>query len=250
MRKFLRIFIVVSLLAAFFSPVSAKQTEWKDPAYNFGKTKTVVVMDAKFTYDGFDVSGDNKFEKYPYAEEKIKIMLNNSLSKITNVRFISLSEVTEKIKERVDFPGYNPDSKEFSSFMKSVMPQYADAVLFVEIRDFGWFYEYYGPYESTETQIVREEYGGVTPDGKKYSGWREVPVIVTVHHDAGYKILDSAEANWGLVDAATWKYVWKYSDSRTRGSFAWGKPYNYSGPESMMKRIMNVFSSKTPFASE
>jgi hypothetical protein len=167
-----------------------------------------------------------------------------------NIRFISANEVTEKVKERADFPGYDPYSKEFSIFMKSVMPQYADAVLFVEIRNFGWFYEYYAPYDTSEIKIVREEYGGVTSDGKKYSGWRDVPVSVMVHHDAGYNIFDSAEVNLGLVDAATWKYVWKYSDSRTRGSFAWGKSYDSTGPESMMRRIMNTFTSKIPFASK
>lgn len=248
MRRMLEIILLAPLLAIFCSPVSAQQTEWKDQAYNFGKTKTVVVMDTKFTYNGFDVSGNNKFEKYPYGEEKIVSLISSSLSKITNVRFLSLAEVVEKVKERVDFPGYEPGSKEFLSFVESVMSQYVDTALFTEIRDFGWFYEYHAPYDTTETRIERVEYGGVTPDGKKYSGWRDVPITVTVHYDASYSIYDSAEAIWSLVDAATGKSVWKYSDSRTRRSGGWISAYDYSGPESMMQRIMNEFKGKIPLA--
>ncbi len=248
MRKILGLVVLVSSLVIFCSPASAQQTEWKDPAYNFGKTKTVVVMDTKFTYGGFDVSGNNKFVKYPYGEEKSTSMLKSRFGKVTNVLFISFSEVAKKVKARADFPGGSPGSKEFSDFVQSVMPQYADAVLFVEIRDFGWYYEHYAPYDSTETKIERVEYGGITPDGKQYSGWRDVPTTVTVHHDEGYSIYDSAEVDLGLMDAATWKYVWKYSDSRTRNSYAWGQNYDSSGPESMIQRIMDDFTEKMPFA--
>lgn len=247
MRKSVEFFLVVVVLTVFCLPVSAEKSEWKDRCYQFAKVKTVVVTETKFSYDGFDVSGKNRFEDYPNSTEKIADMLSSSLKKVPNVLYVTLQYVADQVRAEPDFPGYEPGSREFMNYVRLQMPKYADVVLYVEIRDFGWFYEYRPSYYTTETVVERVEYGGKTPDGKTYSGWRDVPQSKVVYHAAHHEIFDSAEAAFNLVDVQTGKSVWKYSDTRTRPSISFGRSYDHSGPESMMRRIMDDFTGKLPF---
>lgn len=250
MRKTVGVLVVLFFLAGGSLPVSAKQTEWRDPAYNFSRIKTVVVMEANFSYDGFDVSGNNRFEKYPYPEEKVRAMVKSRLQGITNVRYLTFQEVAERVKSDPAFAGYDPASREFWTMVTKELPKYADAVLVVNIRDFGWFYEYREAYHSTETRTERVAYGGVTPDGKPFTGWMDVPRTVVVYHPPRHEIYDSAEANFELLDAPSGKAVWKFNDTRIRSSFSFSKAYDHTGPESIMNRIMDEFLNKLPLMSK
>jgi hypothetical protein len=246
-RSAIKIFIVmIYILSGVYPMVLAKQTEWKESAYNFSKVKTILIMDPEYIYDGFDISGNNKFNKYPDTQAKIGNMLDSRWKKITGFRYVTLPYIIEQMKSDPDTSVDAVLGPNLSDDISKVMSKYADLVVFTEIHDFGWFYEYYEAYDSTETVIDRVRYGGVTSEGKEYSGWMEIPRSVSVHHDAGYSIYDSAEVRFEFVDARTWKKVWKYSDGRDRISIAFGKEYDHSGPESVMNRILNVAFDKLP----
>jgi len=248
MSTAIKIFIVMICILSGISPIAlAKQTEWKENAYDFTKVKTILIMDTEFMYDGFDISGKNQFHNYPNGEIKIENMLMSRWEKVTGFHYVTLPYIIEKIKADPNTPVDAVIGPDMSEDLIKEIPKYADLVLFTEIHDFGWFYEYYDSYYSTETVIDRVRYGGVTADGKAYSGWMEVPRSVVVHHDAGYLIYDSADLRFRIVDSRTWKDVWKYSDRRDRTSSAFGKEYDPSGPESVMKRILNVAFDKLPF---
>lgn len=248
MRTAIRIFIVmICILSGIFSTALAKQTEWQENAYDFSKVKTILIMNTEFFNDGFDSSGKNQFHNYPDAQEKIEKMLASRWEKVTGFHYVTLPYIIEKVKADPNTPIDAAIGSDLSEDLMKAIPKYADLVLFTEIHDFGWFYEHYDSYYSTETVIDRVRYGGVTADGKAYSGWMEVPRSVVVHYDAGYRIYDSADLRFRIVDSRTWKDVWKYSDRRDRASSAFGKEYDHSGPESVMKRILNVAFDKLPF---
>ena len=97
-----------------------------------------------------------------------------------------------------------------------------------------------------ETVYERVRYGGRTAAGKEFEGWMEVPRTYQVHYGPHYHISDSAAAQFALLDARTWKFVWQFTDARTRDSFAIGKDYDRSGPESMMNRIFDAAFEKIP----
>lgn len=244
MRKTIAVFAALCMLAA---PAAAKQTESVSPNYDFTKVKTVLIMEPTFAYGGFDVSGNNKFVVYPAPAEKIVAMLNDRKKKIPHLRYVTLTYVTARVKaDPALAAGLPDDPKEFSALVQREMPKYADLVLYTDIRDFGWFYEWQAAYDTTETRYERVEYGGKTPDGKDFSGWMEVPRTVVVHHPAHHNIYDSAEARFALLDARTWRYVWQFTDERTRSSFAWNKNYDPTGPESVMGRIFDAAFEKMP----
>jgi hypothetical protein len=244
MRKTIAVLSVLCFLAA---PAAAKQTESVSPNYDFSKVKTVLVMDPTFANDGFNVSGNNKFVQYPYAAEKIAALFGTRKHKIPSLQYITLAYVTARVKADPALDGSIPeDPKEFSALLQREMPKYADLVLYMDIRDFGWFYEWQEAYYSTETRYERVEYGGKTADGKKYSGWMEVPRTVVVHHPAHHNIFDCAEARFALLDTRTWRYVWQFTDQRARSSFAWRNDHDPTGPESMMNRIFDDAIAKMP----
>jgi hypothetical protein len=243
MRKTIAVLSVLCFLAA---PAAAKQTESVSPNYDFSKVKTVLVMDPTFANDGFNVSGNNKFVQYPYAAERSRPVRHpqaqNPQPSIHNPRLRH-----RPVKADPALDGSIPeDPKEFSALLQREMPKYADLVLYMDIRDFGWFYEWQEAYYSTETRYERVEYGGKTADGKKYSGWMEVPRTVVVHHPAHHNIFDCAEARFALLDTRTWRYVWQFTDQRARSSFAWRNDHDPTGPESMMNRIFDDAIAKMP----
>lgn len=247
MYKAIRISIVlICIICGFYPTALAKPTEWKDNIYNFKKVKTILIIDPEYIYGGFDVSGNNKFNKYPDTEAKINNMLNSRWKKIAGFRYVTLPYIIEQVQADPETPVDAELGPNLSETVIKAIPKYADLVVFTRIHDFGWFYEHHEAYDSTETVIDRVRYGGVTPEGKEYSGWMEIPRSVIVHHDAYYKISDSAEARFEFVDARSWKKVWSYSEARDRISFDLRKEYDGSGPESMMNRILNVAFDKLP----
>lgn len=135
-----------------------------------------------------------------------------------------------------------------SEIFAAALPKYVNLVLETKVNDFGWYYDYVAAYDTTETQMERVRYGGVTPEGKEYSGWIEVPKTVTVRTDAHYDISDRAEIEMRLIDPTTQKAVWIYTDIRSRDSGSWSSDYDKTGPESMMSRILNEAFKKIPLS--
>lgn len=251
MRTAIKIFIVmVCILWGFYPIASARPTEWREEAYNFKKVKTILILEPALIYDGYDVSGKDKFYKYPDTQVKISNMLTSRWKKITGFRYVTLPDIIEQMKADPDTPADAVLGTDLSEVVIKALPKYADLVVFTEVHDFGWFYRYCEAYDATETVIDRVRYGGVTPDGKEYSGWMEVPRSVLVHHDASYTIYDSAEVGFRFVDASSWKNIWKYSEDRNRLSIAFAKDYDSSGPESVMSRILNVAFDKFPILNQ
>ena len=225
----------------------AAQAEWRDQAYNFGSPKFILVMDPTFAYEGYDVSYRNKFNKYPYAAEKIMDMLRGRMNGLARHRIVNMDYVINQIKsdatltEKVD-----PLSPGFGAILQREMGKHVDLILYLDVRDFGWFYEYHVPYKTTDTYTERVYYSRRHRDGTETSGWEDIPRTRIVHHPAGYNISDSAGAAFRLYDAKTGRDVWKYSDSRIRKSPSISQGYDPSGPQSMMKRIFEDAFKKMP----
>lgn len=243
MRKIVTTGLLLFLLAA--TTAWANPSEWRDSNYNFGGIKTILVMEPKFIYE--DIYGPDHFAKYPNGEEKAKDQINSHIRKMPNIKFVTINYVIDQIKADPQIPAdFDFSSRQVWALIKSEMPKYVDAILYSEVHNYGWRYQYCPPYVTEETQIEKVRYAGVTPDGKQFSGWTEVPRTVVVHHEAKYEIFDSAAINLNLVDLLSGNYIWKYSDSRYRASFAWAKDYDPSGPESMMNRIFDKLDERLP----
>jgi hypothetical protein len=244
MRKIVAVLVVACLLAVFSLPALAKRTESTDKGYNFAKVRTILIMEPTFSNNGFDLSGQNHFIVYPGAAEKIAAILNGRLKKTSNLRYVTLACVSSQVSADPNLD-CDPTSPGFAAILRQEMPKYTDLVLYLTIRDFGWFHEYKEGYDAWETVTERVNYHGTTPDGKDFSGWADVERQVLVYHPPHYDIYDSAVADFGLLDARNWKYVWSYTDTRTRLSYAFGKDYDHTG-ESMMNRIFDEAMTKMP----
>lgn len=245
MRKLAAIFVLACSLAGLCAPAAAKQTESVDPGFDFAKVRTVLLMEPTFTYNGFDVSGDDRFVKYPDSAAKVAAMFAARRQKLPYIRYVTLADVAARVRSdaTLDCPA---DPREFSALVQREMPKYVDLVMYWEFRDFGWFHQYNQAYYTEETVYDKVRYHERRSDGTWVSGWMEVPRTVLVHHPAYYSIYDSAQANFAFLDPRSWKYVWSFTDTRTRASYAFGKDYDHTGPESMMNRIFDDTVAKMP----
>ncbi|TCL35244.1 hypothetical protein EV210_11385 [Anaerospora hongkongensis] len=243
-RNLLRLIIVMSLIL-LCTTATAKNTNWKDPAFDFKKVKTIFMLDPTFTFINIPETSKNKFNKYPNFKEKINVLLEERLKKKKQFRIVSSAYIEEQIKGDPDLPLLETVSSEIFA---AALPKHVNLVLETKVNDFGWYYYYVAAYDTTETQMERVKYGGVTPEGKEYSGWIEIPKTVTVHHDAYYDVSDCAEIEMRLIDPVTQKSVWIYTDIRSRDSRSWTDGYDKTGPESMMNRILNEAFKKIPLS--
>ena len=244
------------MLAAFLlvilwtcQPVLAAQNEWRDAQYNFGTPKFVLLTETKFAYEGYDTSGRNKFNRFPYAADKIPDMLRNKLQGLSRHRLVDMDYVIKQIKadpavtEPVDplAPGY-------SALLQRELGKHVDLVLYLDVRDYGWFYEWHEAYMKTESYTESISYKRKHADGTVSEGWTDVPRTRVVYVPAGYYVSDCAEAAFLLYDPKTGRDVWKYTDSRNRKSPPISNGYDPSGPESMMRRIFDEAFKRMPLA--
>lgn len=234
-------------LMGFCGPAFAAQSEWRDADYNFSTPKFVLLTDASFAYEGYEDRGRNKFNRFPYAPEKISDMLRAKVQNWSRHRLVTMDYVIKQIKadptvtEPVD-----PQAPGFSDLFHREIGKHVDLVLYLDVRDYGWIYEWHEAYMKTESYTERISYRRKHSDGTESEGWTDVPRTRNVYIPAGYFISDSAEASFLLYDAKRGRDVWKYSDSRTRQSPSITNGYDPSGPESMMKRIFDEAFKKIP----
>lgn len=237
--------LLVMFLILICTTASAKNSNWKDPIFDFKKVKTVLVLDPVFTYINIPESSRNKFNKYPNPKEKITYMMGERFKKKKQFRIVSSAYIEEQIKGDPNLPLLETVSSEIFTVE---LPKHVNLVLETKVNDLGWYYSYVEAYDTTETRTERVKYGGVTPEGKEYSGWIEIPKTVTVHHEAYYDVSDCAEIELKLIDPVTQKAVWTYTDIRMRDSRSWSSGYDKTGPESMMNRILNDAFKKIPLS--
>lgn len=249
-KHFLRSFLIlVCCFTVCISSVSAESNEWKSSSYNFNNVRKILLLEPQFSYSTISEDSKDRFEKYPYGQEKFVEMLNDRLKTSVKCNVYDLAFVDVQIKGDPNLPLLEDSaSQEFVVLRQQQLPQYVDLVLSVEVSDYGWYHEYYAAYNSRETVKEKVEYGGKTEDGKEYSGWIEVPKEITVHHPAHYEICDEANVKFCLTDPKTNKVVWCYSDSRYRDSFSWSGSRDSTGPESMMNRILDAAFNKIPLS--
>lgn len=241
-------FLLISYSIVTISTVSAESSNWKSPSYNFGNVKRILLLEPTFSYTLKGDSND-KFDKYPYGQEKFINSLNNRVKNLGKYYILNLDYIDIQIQGDPSAPTIeDKKSLEFTTLREQELPKYVDLVLSAEVRNYGWYYEYYDAYDSTETIKERVEYGGINADGKKYSGWMEIPKEVVVHHPAGHQIYDDANVILSLTDPKTKQVVWSYTDSRYRSSFSWSGNRDNTGPESMMNRILDAAFTKIPLA--
>jgi len=252
MGKAARTLLVCFMLAWLLcGSAFAAKVEWRDSAYDFNGPRFILVMDPQFKYEGYDVSGKNKFNRYPYAAEKIKDLLNSRLGNLPPYKYVNMDYVLRQIQADPTLTEpYDPKAPGFDAMIQRETGKHVQLVLYLEVRDYGWFYEYHDAYTSTETTTERVYYSHTNSDGSESSGWMDVPRTNQVFHPQGYYISDSAGAEFRLFDAVGGKDVWKYSDSRTRRSPEISGGYDPSGPESMMKRIFEDAFKQIPLAKK
>ncbi len=240
---------VLLLLAVNGTSALAAKAEWSDNGYNFVTSQFILVMEPQFSYEGFDVSGRNKFNKYPYASDKIRDMLNARFGGLTKHRFVNMDYVLRQIQADPTLAEpYDPKSPGFAAMVQRETAKHVQLVLYLDVRDYGWFYEYHDAYQTIQTKTERIYYTDKHPDGTESSGWRDIPRTIVEYTPAGYFISDSAGAAFRLFDTKNGKDVWKYSDSRTRRSPSISNGYDPTGPESMMGRIFDDAFKKIPIA--
>ena len=229
--------------------VQAAQAEWRDPAYDFSSPRFVLVADPVFSNDGFDVSGRNKFNPSPYAQEKIKDLLSGKMHFLARHRLVTMDYVLNQIKAdpTIKEP-FDPKAPGFAVLVRRETGKHVDLILDLDVRDYGWFYEWHEAYNKMESYTERVYYKRKHSDGTESEGWTDVPRTRVVYTPAGYFISDSAAVEFRLYDAKAGKDVWKYSDSRIRKSPNLSNGYDPSGPESMMKRIFEDAFKKMPLA--
>lgn len=236
------------LLLTFVTTIGwSAQAEWRDSGYDFITPHFVLVTEPNFRYEGYDVGDRNKFVRYPYAEEKIRDMLNGKLQGSTRHRFVDMNYVIKQIQaDAAITEPLDPKSPNYSAIVQRELGKHVDLVLELEVRDYGWFYEWHDAYRTTETYKERIYYKRKNADGKEVEGWTEVPRTRVVYHKAGYFIFDSAAVSFCLHDPKTGRDVWKFSDTRSRRSIKMSEGYDPNGPESMMNRIFNEAFRKNP----
>lgn len=250
MKKTASLILLILLILSLSSGAAlAAQAEWRDSVYRFDSPKFVLVMEPTFRYEGYATDGRNKFNRYPYAKEKITDLLNAKLQGFQRHRYVDMAYVVNQIKadssltEPVD-----PQSPGFPALFQREMGKHVDLVLYLDIRDLGWFYEWHDAYTTRESYTERIRYKRKHADGTESEGWTEIPRTRTVYHREGYFVFDTAGASFRLFDAKGGRDVWKFSDARSRKSPVISDGYDPSGPESMMKRIFNDAFKKTPLA--
>jgi hypothetical protein len=243
--------LLLGIILAFMAcgPVFAAQAEWRDSEYNFGTPKFVLLTDARFAYEGYDTSGRNKFNRFPYAADKIPDMLRAKLQGLPRHRLVNLDYVIKQIKAdpAVTEP-IDPQAPGFAALLQRELGKHVDLVLYLDVRDYGWFYEWHEAYMKTESYTERISYKRKHSDGTESEGWTDIPRTRVVYVPAGYYVSDCAELALRLYDAKAGKDVWKYSDARNRKSPPISNGYDPSGPESMMKRIFDEAFKRMPLA--
>ncbi len=240
---------VLVLIVLACQPAYAAQSEWRDADYNFATPKFVLLMEPKFAYEGYDTSGRNKFNRFPYAADKIPDMLRGKLQGLARHRLVNLDYVIKQIKadpavtEPVD-----PLSPGYAALLQRELGKHVDLVLYLDVRDYGWFLEWHEAYMKTESYTERISYKRKHSDGTESEGWTDVPRTRVVYVPAGHYVSDCAELAIRLYDAKAGRDVWKYTDSRNRKSPPISNGYDPSGPESMMKRIFEEAFRRMPLA--
>ena len=245
-------FMVLGIL--FFcmlgSTALAAQSEWKDSAYNFGEPRFILVMEPSLSYEAYeqhDLGWRNKFNRYPYAAEKSADMLRERLQGLQRNRVVNMEYVMNQIKASTSLQEpYDSKAPGFAAMVQRELPKHVDLILYLEVRDYGWLYEYHDAYLETQSYTERERWSRRNSDGSESSGWRDVPRTRLVSHPAGYYISDSAGAALRLYDTKNGRDVWKFSDTRIRRSPPISNGYDPSGPESMMKRIFDEAFKRIP----
>lgn len=248
MRRAMLIGLAI-VVVAWLTPTMgwAAQAEWRDGGYDFGRPLTILVTETTLRYDGITLFDRDRFNRYPFAKEKMTDLLANRLSGLTRHRFVTMEYVLNQIKgDPARVEEFDPKAPGFGSMVTREMGKHLDILVYLEVRDYGWYYQYHDPYITTETVTDRVEYRHKTRDGREESGWVDVPRTVVTHHPAGYFINDCADAYIRLVDAKSGRDLWKFSDRRTRRSPAISDGFDPSGPESMMNRIFNDAFKKIP----
>ena len=152
-------FMVLGIL--FFcmlgSTALAAQSEWKDSAYNFGEPRFVLVMEPSLSYEAYeqhDLGWRNKFNRYPYAAEKSADMLRERLQGLQRNRVVNMEYVMNQIKASTSLQEpYDSKAPGFAAMVQRELPKHVDLILYLEVRDYGWFYEYHDAY--LETQSLR-----------------------------------------------------------------------------------------------
>lgn len=250
MKKTTGLILVILVILSMSAGVAlAAQAEWRDSAYHFDAPKFILVMDPTFRYEGYETDGRNKFNRYPYAKEKITDMLNEKLQGLPQHRYVDMAYLVNQIKadskltESVD-----PQSPTFPALVQREMGKHVDLVLYLDVRDLGWSYEWHEAYTTRESYTERIRYKRKHADGTESEGWTEIPRTRTVYHEEGYFVYDTAGLSLRLFDAKGGRDVWKFSDARSRKSPMISDGYDPSGPESMMKRIFKDAFKKTPLA--
>lgn len=238
-----------ALIAVFtlLPAATAGAAEWKSPSYNFAQAKIILFQEPEVSFNPPDQSSNDYFKQYPYAREKVAALVGKKLEGVFPWRIVNRAYVETQVRGDPALPLIEelPDG-EMSALLTRELPKHVDLVLSVKVRNLGWYYEFHEAYDTTETRMEKVRFSVKDANGKKTTGWTEVPITEVVHHPARHEIYDCAAVTMTLTDPRSGQVVWSYDDERSRGSFSWSGAYDKSGPESMLNRILDAAFPKLP----
>lgn len=123
------------LLFVFSSTTMAAQAEWRDQEYSYGAPKYILVMPPNFSYDGYDLGDRNKFNRYPYALEKINDLLSGKTRALTQHRIVNMEYVLNQIKANAPLTEpFDPTAPGFAAMVKREMGKYVELLLYLGKR--------------------------------------------------------------------------------------------------------------------
>jgi len=234
MHLITRILVALSLMLLATSSAFAESSEWKSKIYDFSKVKKVMIT--------YNISGDIK---YPFAQQKIPEIIDNSLKKTSLVAYTE-DDINRFIERDI---GTNMKELRKTSpldhwlVFAENLPKYVDCQMVIDIHALGWSEQYIsGSVIPITTNEITTHNGSY--NGRSYSGWSSTPTTKYYYTSGGFYTYDNAAAGIALYDASNNKLVWGYTDARSRQK-RW---HDSTGPESMLFRILNSGLDKAPLS--
>lgn len=233
LKGILILFACLLFLAMPNCQADERKDEWKNPDFNFGSIRTVLLNTSKepnVQLDQFDV---RKLENI-YSEVFLQ---NEKRWNKSNLRFITLNQLKDRISKAT---GENmrqleiEDKVRYQAQMDSFTPIIVDAILNIKVTAFGYDKRFVPESSYTRTEQIEKEIDTEYQDSKGnwVRGKKKIkePVLKLIVTPAHYDTYGNAGMDCTLVDIKTNEAIWMLRDVRE----ASGKE-----PIAMTERIVN-----------
>lgn len=196
MKNLLRLFtLVFALVLLPLSTVSAENSVWKDPSFNFGNVRYL-----KLGVIDFYEYTQPKYIEDSGASSKLEITLRQAASK---------KGITILTEQDLAYPAPNatPNTASIDDAFKNTAPY-----LNVKCFSYGHYKTWREPWLETRTEYREERYKD------SYGRWqtRTYPETIYVNHPGYYEDTAVADMEFIVTDPQTGRVVLTYRDTRDR----------------------------------